>query len=67
MTTDLWMLIGSALLYFVIMFLYSFGRFATSGGFTWAFGNRDTPLEVAAWVARSVRAAVVCLGHCPWR
>jgi len=56
MTTDLWMLVGSALLYFALMFLYSFGRFASAGGFAWAFGNRDTPLEVAPWVARTVRA-----------
>lgn len=56
MTTDLWMLLGTALLYFAIMFLYSFGRFATVGGFAWAFGNRDAPLEVAPWIDRAVRA-----------
>jgi len=56
MTTDLWMLAGTAIFYFVVMFLYSFGRFATPGGFGWAFGNRDTSLEVAPWVARAVRA-----------
>jgi len=55
-TTDLSMLVGSAILYFAVMFLYSFGRFATPGGFGWAFGNRDTALEVAPWVARTVRA-----------
>jgi len=56
MTTDLWMLVGSALLYFAIMFLYSFGRFVTPGGFQWAFGNRGSDLEVAPWVARAGRA-----------
>lgn len=55
MTTDLWMLVSTALLYFAIMFVYSFGRFATTGGFAWAFGNRAVPLEVAPWVARAVR------------
>ena len=56
MTTELWMLIGTVLLYFALMFLYSFGRFATPGGFQWAFGNRDSALEVAPWIARAVRA-----------
>lgn len=56
MTTDLWMLAGTAVLYFTIVFLYSFGRFATAGGFVWAFGNRETALEVPPWVARAVRA-----------
>jgi len=56
MTTDLWMLVSTALLYFAILFLYSFGRFATPGGFGWAFGNRDSGLVVAPWIARAVRA-----------
>lgn len=56
MTTDLRMLVGTTLLYFAILFIYSFGRFATSGGFRWAFGNRDSALEVAPWIARAVRA-----------
>lgn len=56
MTTDLWMLVSIALLYFTIMFVYSFGRFATPGGIAWAFGNRGAPLEVPRWVARAVRA-----------
>jgi uncharacterized MAPEG superfamily protein len=56
MSTDLWMLVSTVLLYFAIMFLYSFGRFASAGGIAWAFGNRDGALEVVPWVARAVRA-----------
>ena len=56
MTTDLWTLVGAAILHLAIVFLYSSGRFATPGGFVWAFGNRDAPLEVAPWVDRAVRA-----------
>ena len=55
MTTDLWMLLGTAALYFVLVFVYSFGRFASPGGFIWAFGNRSEPFNQSPWVARAVR------------
>lgn len=56
MTTDLWMLVATGLLSAVIPLIYAVGRFKVPGGFAWAFGNRDTSLEVAPWVARAVRA-----------
>ena len=33
MTIDLWMLVGTALLSFSILFIYSAGRFLTAGSF----------------------------------
>jgi uncharacterized MAPEG superfamily protein len=55
MTTDLWMLVGTVVLYFVLVFAYSFGRFASPGGFAWAFGNSGDPFDQRPWVARAVR------------
>jgi uncharacterized MAPEG superfamily protein len=56
MTTDLWMLVYSGLLSAVIPLVYGAGRVTVPGGAAWAFGNRDTSLNVAPWVARAVRA-----------
>ena len=56
MTTDLWMLTWTAVLSFVFPYVYAAGRFQSPGGFWWGFGNRDEPLEVAPWVARTMRA-----------
>jgi uncharacterized MAPEG superfamily protein len=56
MTRDLWMLIDTALLYFFLVFVYSFGRWVAPGGFKWAFGNRETLLNVHPWVSRAVRS-----------
>lgn len=56
MTTDLWMLVATGLISAVIPLIYLVGRVQVPGGITWAFGNRDTVLEVPAWVSRTVRA-----------
>jgi uncharacterized MAPEG superfamily protein len=56
MTTDLWMLVYSALLCLSLPGVYLFGRSAAPGGLAWGFGNRDVPLDVAPWVGRAVRA-----------
>jgi len=55
MSADLRMLIYTELLYFLLVFLYSLGRWATPGGFAWAFGNREKPLASFEWVERTVR------------
>lgn len=56
MTTDLWMLVATGLLSAAIPLVYAVGRGSVPGGLAWAFGNRDTSLEVAPWVNRAVRA-----------
>src|SRR5436190_9099233 len=56
MTTDLWMLVATGLLSATIPLVYGAGRAQVTGGLPWAFGNRDTTLEVAPWVHRAVRA-----------
>lgn len=56
MTTDLWMLVYTALFSMFFFFTYLPGRTIVSGGLTWAFGNRETPLVVPAWTARAERA-----------
>ncbi len=56
MTTDLWMLVAAGLWGALIPMIYAVGRFQVTGGIKWAFGNRETQLEVAPWVSRTVRA-----------
>ena len=56
MTTDLWMLVASAILCLLIPGIYLAGRSQAPGGTQWGFGNRDTTLPVPAWTARAVRA-----------
>jgi uncharacterized MAPEG superfamily protein len=56
MTTDLWMLVWSALLTLVIPFVYIGGIAQVPGGLVWGLGNRDTPLELPVWVERARRA-----------
>ncbi len=56
MTTDLWMMVATGLWGALIPMIYAFGRFQVQGGINWAFGNRETTLDVAPWVARTVRA-----------
>jgi uncharacterized MAPEG superfamily protein len=56
MTTDLWMLVYTALLSMFFFFTYLPGRTSVPDGLAWAFGNRDTSLEVPAWTARALRA-----------
>jgi uncharacterized MAPEG superfamily protein len=56
MTTDLWMLVWTALLCLLIPAIVVAGRMQTPGGMEWALGNRDVPLEVPPWAARAQRA-----------
>lgn len=56
MTTDLWMLIATGFWGACIPLMYGAGRFQVPGGIGWAFGNRESLLEVAPWVGRAVRA-----------
>jgi len=56
MTTDLWMLVWTALLALLMPTTYAVGRLSAPGGSEWAFGNRDAPLAVPAWTERAVRA-----------
>lgn len=56
MTTDLMMLVWTALLCVSLPVTYLVGRSTTPGGLRWGFGNRDTVLDVPAWTARAYRA-----------
>ena len=56
MTTDLWMLVWTVLLSLLLPVPVLAGRLQVPGGMSWAFGNRDTPLEVPAWAGRADRA-----------
>jgi uncharacterized MAPEG superfamily protein len=56
MTTDLWMLVYSALLCMLLPSVYLVGRMQTPGGQEWAFGNRETVLKIPEWAARAQRA-----------
>ncbi len=56
MTTDLWMLVCTAVLSISVPLLYGAGRLQASGGGKWLAGNRDTALDVAPWVERAKRA-----------
>ncbi len=56
MTTDLWMLVLTALLCLLLPSVYLIGRMQASGGMEWALGNRDTALDIPPWAARAQRA-----------
>jgi uncharacterized MAPEG superfamily protein len=56
MTTDLTMLVWTALLSLVMPVIYVSGRSRAPGGVAWGLGNRDQPLPVEPWIARAVRA-----------
>lgn len=56
MTTDLWMLVATALLCLGTTVIYGAGRFMQPGGIAWAAGNRESELTVPAWVSRAVQA-----------
>ena len=56
MTTDLLMLVLTALLCVSIPMVYVFGEKQTPGGMEWGLGNRDTPFELPPWAARAKRA-----------
>ena len=56
MTTDLAMLVATAVLSLLLPVVYLIGRSSAPGGMAWGFGNRDTALAVPAWTARAQRA-----------
>ncbi len=56
MTTDLWMLVATAVLCVGITFIYGTDRFLQPGGITWAASNRNTDLIVPPWTTRAVQA-----------
>lgn len=56
MTTDLWMLVYSALLCLSIPVAGVTKLLSMPGGVAWGFGNRDTPFPVPAFVERTRRA-----------
>ena len=56
MTTDLLMLVWTALLCLLIPTIYLTGEMITPGGMEWGLGNRDVPLELPPWAARAKRA-----------
>ena len=56
MTTDLTMLIWTALLCLLLPLTYLAGRSQVPGGLAWGFGNRAAKLAVADWVGRAERA-----------
>ena len=56
MTTDLWMLVATALLALFLPFVYSTYRVLRPGGMAWSLGNRELPIEISPWTARAFRA-----------
>jgi len=56
MTTDLWMLVYSAILCISIPLVSVTGLLLRPGGPAWGFGNRDTSFPVPAWIERTRRA-----------
>jgi uncharacterized MAPEG superfamily protein len=56
MTTDLMMLVCTALLCLSIPVVYLTGEFQTPGGLEWGIGNRAEPLKLPEWAARAKRA-----------
>jgi uncharacterized MAPEG superfamily protein len=56
MTTDIQMLLWTAILCLLLPGIYAAGRLSLAGGVAWGFGNRDVPFDVPPWVGRAVRA-----------
>jgi len=57
MTTDLWMLVWTALLALGLPFIYLAGLTQAPGGAAWSLGNRAEPLAgIPEWAARAHRA-----------
>lgn len=57
MTTDLWMLVWTALLALGLPFIYLAGLTQAPGGSAWSLGNRTEPLAgIPEWAARAQRA-----------
>jgi len=56
MTTDLWMLVLSAVLCLVLPLPYLVARAVTPGGVAWGLGNREEDFRFPAWAGRAERA-----------
>jgi len=56
MTTDLWMLVYSAVLCITIPYIAIVKLLIMPGGAAWGFGNRDYAFTVPAWMERTRRA-----------
>ena len=57
MTTDLWMLVWTAVLALGLPFIYLAGLTLAPGGAAWSVGNRAEPLAgIPEWAARAHRA-----------
>jgi uncharacterized MAPEG superfamily protein len=56
MTTDLMMLVATALLCLVNPVIYLVGEVQTPGGMEWGIGNRAESLKLPEWAARAKRA-----------
>jgi uncharacterized MAPEG superfamily protein len=57
MTTDLWMLVWTALLALGLPFIYLAGLILVPGGAVWSLSNRAEPLAgIPEWAARAQRA-----------
>ena len=57
MTTDLWMLVWTALLALGLPFIYLAGLTQVPGGIGWGLGNRAAALSgIPEWAARAQRA-----------
>jgi uncharacterized MAPEG superfamily protein len=56
MTTDLWMLVWSAVLCLVIPYPGVTVLLGLPGGWAWGVGNRDASFTVPAWIERGRRA-----------
>ena len=56
MTTDLWMLVLSAVLCLVLPLPYLAARAITPGGAAWGLGNREEDFRFPAWAGRAERA-----------
>jgi uncharacterized MAPEG superfamily protein len=56
MTTDLWMLVWTAMLSLLMLFVYLPSRITTPGGLAWGFGNREERFRFPEWANRAERA-----------
>lgn len=56
MTTDLWMLLASAGLTWVLIMLVANAKLM-SNGLAWGFGNHESAPEIGGWLARAKRAS----------
>jgi uncharacterized MAPEG superfamily protein len=56
MTTDLTMLVATAVLCLLIPVIYLVSQAQTPGGLAWGLGNRAEPFQLPEWAARAKRA-----------